>query len=104
MMERFRYLMGGSLSLEQAATLQKVLDNVASQPWFDNNEHCRNALAGRLTFLIKIGIENTAHLQTIGVCWAVNDFNRDVLKTNRRKPAEITEIRKAEQLRLEDYR
>ncbi|GES41524.1 hypothetical protein FBZ98_108230 [Rhizobium sp. ERR 922] len=103
-MERFRHLIGGSLSPKQVATLQKVLDNVTSQPWFDNSEHCRNALAGRLTFLIKIGIENTAHLQTIGVCWAVNDFNRDVMKTNRRKPAEMIGIGKAEQLRLEDYR
>ncbi|MGY5779714.1 hypothetical protein [Rhizobium sp. LEGMi135b] len=104
MMERFRHLMGGSLSPKQVATLQEVLDNVTSQPWFDNNEHSRNALAGRLTFLIKIGIENAAHLQTIGVCWAVNDFNRDVMKTNRRKQAKIPGIRNAEQLRLEDYR
>lgn len=98
-MERFRHLMGGSLSPKQIATLREVLDNVTSQPWFDNNEHSRKALAGRLTFLIKIGIENTAHLQTIGVCWAVNDFNRDVMKTNRG-----AETRPAGQLRLEDYR
>ncbi|RKD50932.1 hypothetical protein BJ928_11826 [Rhizobium sp. WW_1] len=100
-MERFRHLTGGNLSPKQAATLQKVLDSVVSQPWFDSNEQCRNALAGRLTFLMKIGIENAAHLQTIAVCWAINDFNRDVMKTNGRKP---TEIREPEQLRLQDYR
>ncbi|MFK0164885.1 hypothetical protein [Rhizobium sp. NPDC090279] len=100
-MERFRHLMAGGLSPKQADILQKVLDSVASQPWFDSNDHCRKALAGRLTFLMKIGIENAAHLQTIGVCWAVNDFNRDMMKTNRRKPMDITE---AERLPLGDYR
>ncbi|WP_168879041.1 hypothetical protein [Rhizobium sp. P28RR-XV] len=82
-MERFSHVMSGHLSPKQTDTLQKVLASITNQPWFDNNERACDILAERLAILIKMGIENAAHLQTIGVSWAVNDFIRNGVKTDR---------------------
>ncbi|NLS17640.1 hypothetical protein HGP16_13850 [Rhizobium sp. P40RR-XXII] len=82
-MERFRRVMSGRLSPKQTDTLQKVLACITNQPWFDDNERACDILAERLTILIEMGIENTANLQTIGVSWAVNDFIRNGVKTDR---------------------
>ncbi|KAA1183687.1 hypothetical protein FP026_06525 [Rhizobium tropici] len=86
-MERFRRVMSGCLSPKQTDTLQKVLTSITKQPWFDDSEHSRDILAERLAILIKMGIENAAHLQTVGVSWAVSDFVRNGARTGRVKPA-----------------
>ncbi|AYG69886.1 MULTISPECIES: hypothetical protein [unclassified Rhizobium] len=85
-MERFRSVTSGCLSPEQTDTLHKVLASITNQPWFDKSERSCEILAERLTILIKMGIENAAHLQTIGVSWAVNDFIRNGAKTDRANP------------------
>lgn len=82
-MERFRRVMSGRLSPKQTDTLQKVLASIIKQPWFDNSERSCNILAERLAILIKMGIEDAAHLQTIGVSWAVSDFIRHGAKMDR---------------------
>ncbi|WP_412066520.1 hypothetical protein [Rhizobium sp. SYY.PMSO] len=97
-MERLRPSMGRDLSPKQLDTLQKVLKHIASQPWFDNREHCRQALAERLALLIHIGIESAAHLQIIAVSWSVDDFNRAKSKTDRAVPKSMGQI-----MQLRDY-
>lgn len=82
-MERFRRVMSGRLSPKQTDTLQRVLTSITKQPWFDDSERSRDILAERLAILIRMGIENAAHLQTIGVSWAVSDFIRHRAKTDR---------------------
>lgn len=85
-MARFHRLPGDHLSSEQVDLLQKVLDSITCQPLFDDSQHRRESLAVRLTFLIQIGIVDAAHLQCIGVSWAVKDFSGNQLKTSRPTP------------------
>ncbi|MGV1794822.1 hypothetical protein GR212_30710 [Rhizobium lusitanum] len=86
-MARFHRLPGDHLTSEQVDLLQKVLDSITCQPWFDDSQHRRDSLVVRLTFLIQIGIVDAAHLQCIGVSWAVKDFSGSQVKASRPTPS-----------------
>ncbi|TXH80435.1 MAG: hypothetical protein E6Q77_10470 [Rhizobium sp.] len=86
-MARFPQSMEGDLSSEQADLLQKVIDSIVRQPWYDDSQHSRESLAVRLTFLIQIGIVNAAHLQTIGVSWMAKDVGGN--RADATRPASL---------------